>query len=341
MSEQKKPENVTKSIKIKEPPVLFKETQTLIKQLEKKFNAPFFCYWNNSRGGVCSNDVIALFDALEQIEHQKTIYIFIKSDGGNGKASLRFVNLLRQHCDELIALIPLECSSAATMIALGANEIQMGPMAFLSAIDTSLTHDLSPIDRDNDRVSVSLDELNRVVKLWQNENKENSNPYQHLFQHVHPLVIGAVDRAESLSKMLCEEILSFHMHDTEKISYISDTLNSKYPAHGYPILLNEAKKIGLNVKSMDHQAHQILLDLNNLYSEMGQKATTDFNEIKAHGNEILNILETTKKQLYYQQDKDWFYRSEERRWITMNDNSSWRKNESIDGQIKSSILHIA
>ncbi|HEC00939.1 MAG TPA: hypothetical protein ENI91_04535 [Sphingomonadales bacterium] len=341
MSEQKKPENVTKSIKIKEPPVLFKETQTLIKQLEKKFNAPVFCYWNNSRGGVCSNDVIALFDALEQIEHQKTIYIFIKSDGGNGEASLRFVNLLRQHCDELIALIPLECSSAATMIALGANEIQMGPMAFLSAIDTSLTHDLSPIDRDNDRVSVSLDELNRVVKLWQNENKENSNPYQHLFQHVHPLVIGAVDRAESLSKMLCEEILSFHMHDTEKISYISDTLNSKYPAHGYPILLNEAKKIGLNVKSMDHQAHQILLDLNNFYSEMGQKATTDFNEIKAHGNEILNILETTNKQLYYQQDKDWFYRSEERRWITMNDNSSWRKNESIDGQIKSSILHIA
>ena len=82
------------------------------------------------------------------------------------------------------------------MITLGANEIQMGPMAFLTPVDTSLTHSLSPIDRDNDRVSVSLDELTRVVRLWQAQNGDaKENPYQELFQHVHPLVIGAVDRA--------------------------------------------------------------------------------------------------------------------------------------------------
>jgi hypothetical protein len=31
--------------------------------------------------------------------------------------------------------------------------------------------------------------------------------------------------------------------------------------------------------------------------------------------------------VYYQQDKDWFYRAEERRWITLNDNSGWRRIE--------------
>ena len=35
----------------------------------------------------------------------------------------------------------------------------MGPLAYLTAVDTSLTHELSPVDRGNDRVSVSLDEL--------------------------------------------------------------------------------------------------------------------------------------------------------------------------------------
>jgi len=328
-------------IKIKEPPVLFNETQSIIERLGAIFNAPVICYWNNPRGSICANDVIALYDILEKIGRHDEMYLFVKSDGGNGKASLRFVNLLRKYCKKLVALIPLECSSAATMIALGADEIEMGPMAYLSAVDTSITHDLSPIDRDNDRVSVSLDELNRVIKLWSKENKENKNPYQYLFEYVHPLVIGAVDRAESLSIMLCKEILSYHMKDAKKANAIAETLNSKYPSHGYPILLNEAINLGLNAKIMSGEINQMLLNLNNLYSEMGQKATTDFSEVRAHGNEILNILESSNIQIFFQQDKDWFYRSEERRWITMNDESSWRKNEIINGKMKTSILHIA
>jgi hypothetical protein len=31
---------------------------------------------------------------------------------------------------------------------MGAEDIQMGPISYLTAVDTSLTHDLSPIDRD-------------------------------------------------------------------------------------------------------------------------------------------------------------------------------------------------
>jgi hypothetical protein len=58
---------------------------------------------------------------------------------------------------------------------------------------------------------------------------------------------------------------------------------------------------------------------------MGQRATTDFDDTHAHGNEILNIWESTGVLVYYQQDKDWFYRTEERRWISLNDNSSWRR----------------
>jgi hypothetical protein len=330
-----------KAPKVKEPPVLFDATQALIQKLQGIFSAPLICYWNNPRGSVCSSDVVALYKQLNRIGHQPEIYLFLKSDGGNGTASLRFVSLLHQYCDRLIVLVPLECSSAATMIALGAHEIHMGPMAYLSAVDTALTHDLSPIDRDNDRVAVSLDELNRVVRLWEGQNKKNGNPYRYLFEHVHPLVIGAVDRAESLSIMLCQQILSHHMDDKDRAREISEMLNSKYPSHGYPILLKEALELGLNGQPMDADVHQHLLDLNNLYSEMGQKAVTDFDECHAHGNEILNILETRNIQIYYQQDKDWFYRSEERRWITMNDKSSWRQNEILDGKVSASILHIS
>ena len=279
---------------------------------------------------------------LGKIGHQKRIYLFIKSSGGNGQASLRLVNLLRQYSDEIVAMVPLECASAATMIALGANEIHMGPMAYLTSVDTSLTHALSPIDRDNDRTSVSLDELNRVVKLWQAQGVEGGdNPYEQLFQYVHPLVIGAVDRAESLSIMLCKELLAYHISDEETADRIAGTLNSKYPSHGYPILFEEVRRLGLKVNRLSAEINTLLLELNELYSEMGQRATTDYDDTHAHSNEILNIWESAGVLVHYQQDKDWFYRTEERRWISLNDNSSWRRIEKVGNKIEKSTLHIA
>jgi hypothetical protein len=327
---------------LKQPPILFERTQQLVTKLEKALGGSLLTYWNNPRGSVCHSDVLALFQALERVGTSDTIYLFLKSDGGNGQASLRIVNLMRKHCKKLVALVPLECASAATMIALGANEIHMGPMAYLTAVDTSLTHDLSPVDRDNDRVSVSLDELRRVVRLWRSEKStDRSNPYSHLYQYVHPLVIGAVDRASSLSEMLSQELLAYHLKDPRKINRIAQNLNSRYPSHSYPILQEEAARIGLNVKSMDAEVNSLLLDLNSLYSEMGQKAVTDFDEIRSHGNEITNILEVRGALMYFQLDKDWFYRAEERRWVTMNDNSGWRKTELVKGKPQTSVIHIS
>lgn len=330
-----------KQNKEKQPPILFDKTQAIIRQVNQMLGGTLVTYFNNPRGSVCHDDVLALFKLLEKIGHQEKIYLFLKSSGGNGQASLRIVNLLRQYCDEMIAVIPLECASAATMITLGANEILMGPMAYLTPVDTSLTHALSPIDRDNDRVSVSLDELTRVVRLWQSQKSDSSeNPYQELFEHVHPLVIGAVDRAESLSIMLCKELLAYHIKDNETQERIASTLNEKYPSHGYPILFEEAKRIGLKVNRLAPEINSLLLELNELYSEMGQRATTDFDDTHAHGNEVLNIWESTDVLAYYQQDKDWFYRTEERRWISLNDNSSWRRVAKVGKKIERSILHI-
>ena len=328
--------------KVKQPPVLFGKTQALIQQLSHALGGPLVTYWNGPRGSVCNNDVVALYHLLQRLGEQEVIYLFLKSDGGSGQVSLRLVNLLRQHCKRLVALVPLECASAATMVAIGADSILMGPTAYLTAVDTSLNHMLSPVDRDNDRVSVSQNELQRVIRLWREQQGDvQENAYKALFQYVHPLVIGAVDRAESLSLMLCRELLAHHIADESKAAAIASALNGKYPSHSYPILLDEALKIGLNAQRMPAAVAGTLLRLNELYSEMGQKATTDFDELRAHSNEIANIWEVSGLQVYYQQDKDWFYRAEERRWITLNDNSGWRRIERVGSRIKRGQLHVA
>lgn len=335
------PDSPPKKPKIRKPPILFRQTQEIIAKLEKSLGARFVAYWNSDSGSVCENDVIGLYGVLRRLGPQKRLMLFIKSDGGSGQASLRMINLLRQFSDGLTALVPLECKSAATMLALGADQICMGPLAHLSAIDTSLTHDLSPVDRDNDRVSVSQDELLRVIQLWRQESRgKDANPYAALYPHVHPLVIGAVHRASSLSVKLCTEILSYHLRDRRKALSIASRLNADYPSHGYPITFREARKIGLKVAVLDQQLNERLIELNEIYSVMGQKATTDFDAHNQHDHSITNIIEGAGFQMLYQRDKDWHYRKEERRWVSLNDRSSWHKSEFVGKRIVTSRYHI-
>ena len=170
------------AVKIKQPPMLFDKTQALLKRIEAACGRKVLSYWTSHRGRVCDADVLALFKLLKRVGRLDQAALFLKSDGGDPEAALRIVHLIREHVKELVALVPLECASAATIVALGADAIHMGPLAHLSAIDSSLRHDLSPIDEiDNSRVSVSQDELSRIVRLWNTDAKEP--PCQSLHGH--------------------------------------------------------------------------------------------------------------------------------------------------------------
>ena len=327
--------------KLKKPPVLFDKTQGLISLISEIIGYDCIVYWTSYNGGICGPDVIGLRTILQKINKKEKIGLIIKSYGGAGTAALRMVNLLRNYCKKLVAFVPSNCDSAATMLALGADTIFMSETSYLTAIDSSLSHDLSPVDVFNQKASVSSDELFRVIRLWKdNMTESDSNPYCEIYKHVHPLVVGAVDRARSLSIRLCSEILSYHMKDEEKARELSERLNSDYPSHNYPITAKAAKDLGLQVEVMDEILQLKLDELNRWYSEMCQKAYTDFDENNYHNNEIRNILETKDLQIHYQVDEDWHYRSEERRWVSMNDESSWKKYERVDGKVNSSIFHI-
>jgi hypothetical protein len=323
------------------PPMLMERTQPVLDRLSRALGEPIITYWNSGKGSICQSDVAGLYALVRNLGSVERLTLFVKSDGGSGQASLRMVNLLRRYVKHLTVLAPLECQSAATMLALGADRILMGPLAHLSAVDTSLTHDLSPIDRDNDRVSVSNDELLRVIRLWSEQAKDSTtNPYAALFPYVHPLVIGAVDRSSALSTRICEEILSYHMDDKERAREISNNLNSGYPSHNYPITLREARRIGLNVEAMDDSVNALLFELNEIYSEMGESATTDYDEKNSHDNSIIKVMEAAGTLIYYQLDKDWHYRGEERRWVALNEKSQWRKAELVKGKVTISQLHV-
>jgi hypothetical protein len=328
--------------RVKTPPILIAKTQALLKKIQPKVDGVLLTYWTSTSGSVCDNDVMAMQELLQDLGPQRHLTLVVKSDGGSGMAALRMVHLLRQYTRRLTLLAPLNCASAATMLALGADRIGMGPLSYLTAVDTSLEHDLSPVDHTNNLVAVSNDEVERVIRLWKESSGRNTtvNPYQELYKYLQPLVIGALDRASSLSLMLCREILGYHMKDKTKADRISRQLNSSYPAHQYPITSREARRLGLDVFDLDPELDQLLQDLNLVYSEMGQRAITDFDELNHHDNEITNILEGSGLQVFYQVEKDWHYRKEERRWVPMNDVSAWYLARLKAGRVTKSKFHI-
>ena len=330
--------------RVKTPPLLIAKTQALLRKIQARVDGALVTYWTSTSGSVCDNDVMALQELLQGLGPQRQLTLVVKSDGGSGMAALRMVHLLRRYTRRLTLLAPLNCASAATMLALGADRIGMGPLSYLTAVDTSLEHDLSPVDHTNNLVAVSNDEVERVIRLWRESARGRSadgvNPYQELYKYLHPLVIGALDRASSLSLMLCREILGYHMKDKAKADRISRQLNSSYPAHQYPITSREARRLGLDVFDLDPDLDELLQDLNLVYSEMGQRAITDFDEMNHHDNEITNILEGGALQVFYQVEKDWHYRKEERRWVPMNDVSAWYLARIKAGRVSKAKFHI-
>jgi hypothetical protein len=327
----------------KNPPLLFRRTQDLLARIQATVDGTFLTYWTSTSGSVCDNDVMALHEILERQGPKAHVVLLVKSDGGNGMASLRIIHLLRRYARRVTVVAPLNCASAATMLALGADTILMGPLSHLTAVDTSLEHDLSPVDHTNNLVAVSNDEVDRVIRLWRDTASRRGgtvNPYQELYKYVHPLVIGALDRASSLSLMLCREILGYHMKDPKRAERIARRLNSSYPAHQYPITSREARRIGLNVGEIPRELDRLLQDLNLAYSEMGQRAITDYDEENHHDNEITNILEGRGLQMFFQVEKDWHYRKEERRWVPLNDLSAWYRSHLRDGRVVKEKFHL-
>lgn len=328
--------------KVKTPPVLFEKSQELFRQIGTLVEGTFLAYWTSEQGSICGHDVQAMYEVLRDLKPEGRITLFVKSDGGDGQSALRLIHLLREHAEYLTVLVPLSCASAATMLALGADEIQMGPLSFLTPVDTSLDHPLGPVDPRNESAYVGQDELQRAVTLWEKHSRAHDvNPFQELFKYLHPLVVGAVDRATSLSIRLCTEILSYHKRDPGEAERIAVALNSNYPAHEYPITPKEAQKLGLTVTDLGGELHTALLALNHVYSEMGQRAVTDYDEFNYHDNEIVNIVEGPGAQLFYQNDKDWHYRQEERQWTSLRVESNWHKLWMEKGRVQRRRMYIS
>ena len=232
------------------------------------------------------------------------IDLFIHSNGGDGTVPWRMVTLIREYTKEFRVIVPHRAFSAATLTALGADEIAMHPMGMLGPTDANVTSPFNPPNPLNPKQlqGINVEDVTAYLSLVKEDagiqhEDELVQAFNKLVEKVHPLALGTVKRTLSQSRMMARKLLSLHMDaatEAHKIDEIVDNLTSKLFFHGHPINRIEAKEeIGLsNVKHLNAREEDIVWKLY-LEFEKEMKLDQAFNLVTDFGKKVPTVAPGT------------------------------------------------
>ena len=252
----------------------------LVAQLQKeRDNTIVISYVTGTRNGL---EFPIEIDAIRKFyEHlilanankrETKVDLILHSNGGNGIVPWRLVTLLREHCKHFTVLIPHRAFSAATLIALGADEIVMHPMGMLGPVDPTVTNPFNPKadGNPNQILGISVEDVSAYIALIKedvgiNHEDELVQAFNLLASKVHPLALGNVKRFMAQSRLMAKKLLGLHMdksNDEHKINEIVENLTSKLYFHGHPINRKEAgEDLGLKISKSNAAIEEIMWKL--------------------------------------------------------------------------------
>ena len=265
------------------------DKKQLIKQIEEARGSRVIAYITSDRPGPVNArvapDVIPIFSKqLRSITaggKMPKIDLFLYSAGGDTLVPWRLVSMIREHCDSFGVLIPYKAHSAATMIALGADEIVMSDLSELSPIDPSTANVFNPQDPTNaqNRVPISVEDVIAYFDLAKNKfGIKSDESLTEVFEQfvkanpqVHPLALGNVNRIHNLIRLLAKRLLKSHgtpMKEDE-VEKIVEFFTEKLYSHQYFVGRKEAREeLGLKtVVNADTALSKAMTDLYEGYRE--------------------------------------------------------------------------
>ena len=261
-----------------------KERLSLIQELGKERKSNVIAYLTSTRPGLevqmAMDTPRLMFEHLRLLEQRPVdqIDLVIHSNGGDGVVPWRLVTLLREHCKKLAVLVPHRAFSAATLTALGADEIVMHPLAMLGPIDPTTANAFNPRDPLNQQnhLGISVEDVSAYVALVKEDvgithENELVQAFNILAQQVHPLALGNVKRTSQQSRMMARKLLALHMDrtaDEHRMEQIVEALSSSLYYHGHPINRREAKDdLKLKVRDCPQTVEDMLWRLYLQYEE--------------------------------------------------------------------------
>jgi len=235
----------------------------LIRKIGERRKSSVITYVLGDRRGVSAqiaeDAVRPIYDHLLKIGRTKKIDIYLYSVGGQMEVPWRVVSMVREFADELGILIPYKSMSAATMIALGADEVIVGKKGELGPIDPQIT-----IQRGDGGTAVqdtlSVEDVMSYVRFLKeraglSDQSALSGLMVTLADKLTPWALGQINRVHSHIREVARKLLSCHHPgfsiEGPRAQVIVEILAEKTYQHGHAISRREAKEIGLNIIDPD------------------------------------------------------------------------------------------
>jgi len=230
---------------------------TIYRKIEELRKRPLLAYVTSSRlnaAGQMGGDVIPQFarQLLEIDQSTEGIDILIVSTGGDPIVSWRVVSILRERFKNVGVLLPYTAYSAATLLAMGADEIVMHSFSNLGPVDPQLTYQRRLPGQEQETINFGSEDLRNFLEFVRSDvgisdQEQLQRSFELVCKDVGSIPIGVAKRSAQLALSLGEKLLNLHLADASRSRVIAEALNRSFYHHGYPLSRGEAKEIGLPV----------------------------------------------------------------------------------------------
>lgn len=245
----------------------------LYRQLESLRGRPVITYITSPRqgaqGNIASDSVNELMYQLDALPSSaKELDFVLVSNGGDPTVAWRLVSLIRERVKKFTVLVPQAAYSAATLVALGADEILMHPHGNLGPTDPQISQRRAK-DPNAPTTGFGSEDLSAFLKFAREEVKLTDQDglvkvFNAFCEEVGAVAIGVAARSAQLSVNMGEKLLKLHMRadgDNAKARTISEKLTRDFFHHGYPVSRTEAKQIGLPIAENNAPVEKIIWDI--------------------------------------------------------------------------------
>lgn len=232
--------------------------KTLIEEIEKLRGSKVLTYVTGDRapaGAQMGNDAVRyLYDHVRAVGKVDQIDLFVYSHGGDINVPWRIASALRTAAETWNLLAPLSANSAATLLALGADEIVLGPQAELGPIDPQITEQQGPGGQNN----VGVEDVMAYVKFVTeraglSDQAALAASVAKLAERLDPVALGQIYRTHSHIREVAGQMLRSRKSPASEqtMATIIETLAERVYAHGHAIGFRDAEDMGLPVQQAE------------------------------------------------------------------------------------------
>ena len=202
---------------------------------------------------IVTYEVASLLRRMGDVEN---LDVMLDSGGGDLDAAFKTLKIIKLHAKDTTMIVPFYAKSAATLIALGGDNLVLCKGGELGPVDPQVldfsTGRYVPVSSIKETVDFLEGIGDQIIKAS-------------LTEKIPTLMVGAYKASAKASKQYLAEVLADRNLPNTKA--LIDTFTEKFFSHGYPMDVSFLKKNGIDVSSLDDETESMFYELLDCYMD--------------------------------------------------------------------------